>query len=251
MTAANGSRAEELKRKLALACRILGTEGHDDLNLGHISARGGDGETIFMKGSGLGLREIYEKDMVEIGLDYRKRSGERKPHDELPIHIEIYRSRPDVACVIHTHPVYATAFSGSGRRVPAVNNEAAFFALHTVYFDLTTDLIVTPEQGRSLAEKLAGNKEIFLKNHGIVVAGSSIEEATVRAFLLEKALKAVFVATVFGAAAGADDGEIRQKEARMFTEAKVRARWEALVRRLEERELPVRILKALESKRLL
>jgi ribulose-5-phosphate 4-epimerase/fuculose-1-phosphate aldolase len=240
--------AEPLKETLALACRILGTEGHDDLNLGHLSARAKDqAGLIYMKGRGLCLSEIRAEDLVAIDFEYKKVAGRRDAHGELPIHIEIYKKRRDVNCIVHTHPLYATAFSATGQTLRPVNNESVLFAKPLPYFDLVTDLIVTPELGKALAAKLGNEKAIFMKNHGIVVVGENIEQATVRAFLLEKAVKTLFVAKVFGEPTWTDDAEADQKAQRIFTEPKTKAMWAALVRQLEYKEAPLRILTLLEE----
>ena len=73
--------AAEVKKKLALACRILGTEGHDDLNLGHVSTRAPDRQDLmYMKGRGLCLSEIHEEDLVTIDFAYKKIDGSRNPY---------------------------------------------------------------------------------------------------------------------------------------------------------------------------
>jgi ribulose-5-phosphate 4-epimerase/fuculose-1-phosphate aldolase len=241
--------AEEVRKKLALACRILGTEGHDDLNLGHVSARAPDRrDLMYMKGRGLCLSEIQPEDIVAIDFEYKKIDGSRNPHGELPIHIEVYKRREDVNCVVHTHPLYSTAFSATGQALRPVNNEGVMFAKPLPYFDLVTDLIVTPELGRSMAEKLGQEKAIFLKNHGIVVVGGTVEEATVRAYLLEKTIKTLFVARVLGEIKWTGDEEAEQKAQRIFAGPKINAMWEALVRQLEQREAPLRILRSLEDR---
>lgn len=239
---------DELRRKLAIACRILGTEGHDDLNLGHLSARIPDQkDAMVMKGRGLCLSEIHEEDFVTIDFNYKKLGGKRDAHGELPIHVEIYRRREDVNCVVHTHPLYATAFSSTGQVLRPINNEGVLFSDPLPYFDLVTDLIVTPELGQALAEKLGNEKAVLLKNHGIVVAGETIEKATVTAYLLEKTIKTLFVAKVLGEPTWTENKEAQEKAARIYTEAKTNAQWEALVRQLEYREKPMRILEAIEK----
>jgi len=249
MTPTNKPITEQLKTTLALACRILGTEGHDDLNLGHLSVRDQDQSSLmYMKGRGLCLSEVQTEDLVAIDFNYQKVDGQRDAHGELPIHIEIYKKRPDVNCVVHTHPLYATAFSATGQTLKPVNNEGVLFAKPLPYFDKVTDLVVTPELGQALADKLGNAKAIIMKNHGIVVVGESIEQAAVRAFLLEKAVKTLHVAKVFGEPTWTDDAEAERKAKRIFTESKTEALWQALVRQLEYREAPLRILRLLESR---
>ena len=237
---------KETREKLALACRILGNEGQDDLDLGHLSARvPGFTDRIYMKARGLCLSEIHEEDLVTLDFDYHKLEGKRSPHGELPIHIEIYRQRPDIRCIVHTHPLYATAFAATNQVLRPINCEAVLFAKPLPYFDATTDLIVKPEQGRALAEKLGDAKAILMKNHGIVVVGETIETATARAFLLEKTIKTLFVAKVFGEPQWTDDAEAAEKESHIFTEARIQSIWDTLVRQLDQHEKPLRILEAL------
>jgi L-fuculose-phosphate aldolase len=239
-----------LATKLALACRILGTEGQDDLDLGHVSVRlPAPPDRILMKAKGLCLSEIHEGDLVTINFDYQKLAGARQPHGELPIHIELYRARPDVHCIVHTHPLYATAFAATRQPLPAVNNEAVLFADPLPYFDAMTDLIVKPEQGRLLADALGGAKAILMKNHGIVVVGETIEQAVGRAYLLEKTIKTLFVAKAFGEPAGTEAAEAAEKEASIFSGDRMQAIWATLVRLLEQREKPLRLLEELLAKR--
>ncbi len=121
--------SKKLKETLALACRILGNNGHDDLNLGHLSARAIESqESIYMKGRRLCLSEACTEDLVTIDFNYKKVVGQRDTHSEMPIHIEIYKKRPDVNCVVHTHPIYATAFSATKQKLRPINNIATYFS---------------------------------------------------------------------------------------------------------------------------
>jgi L-fuculose-phosphate aldolase len=235
-----------LREKLALACRILGTEGHDDMDLGHVSVRcPEDPERMIVKGRGLCLSEIHAEDLVTMDFDYKKIAGTREPHGEMPIHIEIYRARRDVNSVVHTHPLYATAFSATEQVLRPVNNEGVLFAKPLPFFSAETDLIVAPGQGVSLAGKLGDAKAIIMKNHGITVVGECIEQATVYAYLLEKTIKTLFVAKVFGEPTWTDDAEAAKKADHIFQGNRVRAIWDTLLRQLELRERPLRLLEAL------
>jgi len=239
---------QEIKERLALACRILGNNGHDDLNLGHLSVRGDDAkDTMIMKGRGLCLSEIQAKDLITMDFNYNKVDGQRDSHGELPIHIEIYKKRPDVNCIVHSHPLYATAFSATGQVLRPVNNEGVLFAKPLPYFDKVTDLVVTQALGEALADSLGQEKAVIMKNHGIVVVGETIEQATVTSFLLEKTIKTLFVAKVFGEPKWTEVDEAEKKAERIFTAPKTTAMWDSLVRQLEYKEAPLRILRYLEE----
>jgi L-fuculose-phosphate aldolase len=244
------SAVAETKEKLALACRILGTVGHDDMDLGHVSVRSPDDPgRMIIKGKGLCLSEVHSDDLATVDFDYRKIDGRRDLHGELPIHIEIYRARKDVHSIIHTHPLYATAFSATEQILRPINNEGVLFAKPLPYFNEETDLIVAPAQGASLSEKLGDAKAIIMKNHGITVVGESLEQATVYAYLLEKTIKIFFVAKVFGEPKWTDDAEAEKKADHIFSGNRIQAIWDTLVRQLELRERPLRILEALLNRR--
>ena len=134
----------------------------------------------------LGLEEIRPHDVITIDFDGNKLAGELPRHSEFPIHTEIYRQRADVQCVIHTHPPYATAFSAVDEPLRPVNHEGTLFAPTLPRFVQTSDLIVTPALGQAVARALAEHNALLLKNHGIVVVGSSVEEACVTALCWKK-----------------------------------------------------------------
>lgn len=187
----------QLSEKLVLACRILAAEGHGDMILGHLSTRIPGEDRVLMKGAGVGLEEVTPADIVEIDLDGGHVAGAGRRHSEYPIHTEIYRARPDVAAVVHTHPPHAVALAATGATIEAVGHEGALFAGTPVFVD-TTALIRRPEQGAALAARLGAGKAVLLRNHGIAVVGGSIEEAVVYAILLEKAAKVQLLAGASG-----------------------------------------------------
>jgi L-ribulose-5-phosphate 4-epimerase len=241
-----GSADEEIKEKLALACRILGTEGHDDMDLGHVSVRlPQHPDRMIVKGRGLCLSEIHPEDLVTLDFNYKKIEGKREPHGEMPIHIEIYRARRDVNSIVHTHPLYATAFSATEQVLRPVNNEGVLFAKPLPFFNAETDLIFAPAQGTAVAETLGDAKAVIMKNHGITVVGESIEQAVVHAYLLEKTIKTLYVAKVFGEPTWTGDEEAAKKADHIFSGNRIQAIWDTLARQLELRERPLAILEAL------
>ena len=130
----------DLRVKVAQACNILAMEGHNDTVYGHVSARIETTDQVWMKPHTLGLEEVRPHDVLTIDLDGNKLAGELPRHSEFPIHTEVYRRRPDVQCVVHTHPPYATAFSAVDEPLRPVNHEGTLFAPTT----LTRRSISTP-----------------------------------------------------------------------------------------------------------
>src|SRR5207244_7433770 len=99
--------AQSLREQVAWACRILALEGYADLTLGHVSARGLDGE-IWIKRKGVSLDEVEPEDVVAID------DTDAVMHLETVLHTGVYAARPDVGAVVHGHPPYATALAATG-----------------------------------------------------------------------------------------------------------------------------------------
>jgi ribulose-5-phosphate 4-epimerase/fuculose-1-phosphate aldolase len=204
--------------KLATACRILGTEGHNDTVYGHMSARSTSAGRFWLKGAGLGLEEIGPTDCIELDLNGNILAGARGRHVEYPIHSEIYRRRPDVSAVVHTHPLHATVLGALLSELRPVTHEGSFFVPPPIpKFDQTSDLIITPELGAAVAQALAHQTALFLVNHGIVAVGQTIEEACVAALLFEKACRVQLMAQAAGAFTWTSDVEALRKRVHIYT----------------------------------
>lgn len=204
----------ELQEKLVLACHILAAEGHGDMILGHVSARLPGEERVFMKGAGLGLEEVGVADIIEIDLDGTQLAGGGRRHSEYPIHTEVYRARPEVMAVVHTHPPHAVALAARGATIEAIGHEGALFVGAPV-FEETTTLIRSREQGAAVAACLGTHRAALLRNHGIVVAGESLEETVVYAILLEKAARVQLLAGDGGISATASS-ELARKVGQIY-----------------------------------
>jgi len=118
---------EVLSEQVAWACRILAMGDHGDYTLGHVSARSADGRHVLMKRYGLGLEEVTPDDVLRIDLDGALLAGDGRVHLEYVVHTEIYRVRPDVASVIHTHPPYTTALGATDATLQLLNHDAVLF----------------------------------------------------------------------------------------------------------------------------
>lgn len=179
---------DALKRKLIAGGKILAAAGQGDFTRGHISVRvPGKSPLFYMKPHGVGLDEITPDNILTIGLDGEVVAGKARRHSEVYIHSEIYKVRPDVHCVIHTHPPYTVALSSSGRPIRAYSQPACLFRGDLgIYFD-TIRLIRTAELGAGVARALGHHRAVLMKSHGIAMTGASIEEAVVAAIMLENA----------------------------------------------------------------
>jgi L-fuculose-phosphate aldolase len=229
MTAASH---QELAAEVAIACRILESQGHEHSFLGHVSARQPD-DTVLAKPSGLGLAEISPGDIITLDLNGHQLTGKRKPHAEMPIHTGIYRHRPDVRAVVHTHPLEVAGFVASSADFLMVNQDSVQFA-DGVGFYPSAMLIVTPQQGDEVARALGPKRAVLLCNHGLVTAGATVAEAVFLAVSLVNSLRVQAMARRFGEISPIPATEVA-KMAEQFApsyEARIDATWAYLRRTL-------------------
>jgi len=190
---------DALRDTLTNAGRVLAMEGQGDYVAGHISVRLPDNpERFLMKPAGIGLEEMTPDNIITVGLDGKKVHGTMSRHNEVFIHSEVLRARPEIQAVIHTHPPHAVAFSSLGRPLVPVSNDGVTFSAGLPIFSETTDLIITKERGESVARCLGEHPALILRNHGIVAAARSIEEAVWIALKLERACRVQMLAEAAG-----------------------------------------------------
>jgi L-fuculose-phosphate aldolase len=190
---------DALREKLIHAGRVLVDEGQGDYVWGHVSARLPDGSGRFlMKPGCIGLEELTQDNIITCDIEGERVEGTWPRHNEVYIHSEVMRARPDINAVVHTHPEYAVAFSSLGRPLAAISNDGTMFSAGVPIFSETTDLITDQPRGRAVARSLGSGNVLILRNHGIVAAGRSIEEAVFLAIKLERACRIQMLAEAAG-----------------------------------------------------
>ena len=200
--------------KLALASRILEMEGHGNFTLGHLALRDPEGRGIWIKRWGLTLGEVQDwNDHQLLDFDGNLLYGDSgKRHSEWPIHMGIYKARPDINASAHTHPRYGTVFSCTSEPLRALSNAGSYFAGPPPRFTRTSELIRDTGVGDDMAHVLADNYAIFLRNHGVVFCGESIEKMTIVGVNLEVACQQQLEIAASGLAYDwPDDDELARK----------------------------------------
>ena len=182
--------AQSLREQIAWACRILAAEGYADLTLGHISARGADGE-IWIKRKGVALDEVEPEDVVTLD------DPEAVLHLETVLHTGVYRARPDVGAVVHGHPPYATALGATGAELLPLTHDGILFADGVARFG-DPDLIVDEAQGDRVAAALGSRRAVLMENHGVLVVGADVKWAVLSAMTLERAARLQAIASTLG-----------------------------------------------------
>ncbi|MGZ5038871.1 MAG: class II aldolase/adducin family protein [Usitatibacter sp.] len=185
----------ELKKTLADALRMLEAAEVIDFN-GHMSCRVPGSEHILINAGKSVRSRITPADIIEIDMDGAPVEGDVVPPMEFHIHTEIYRRRPDVNAVAHTHPLWSTLFSMVGETVQPVTMQAA--VMGPVQSFAKTASINRKELAVELAQALGPHRVVMLKSHGAVVVGADIVEAFVLAIYLEETAKRQYMARALG-----------------------------------------------------
>src|SRR5262245_38502275 len=185
---------DELRRMVALSCRILAMKGLVRETTRHVSARTPGTAEMFIRGRGngeSGLLFTREEDVLRVDFD-----GSGIPADapvgnpqELPIHGEIYKARPEAMCVVHAHPPGALLCGITGIALRpillAYDPSAARFGLDGVPVFPRSMTLTRPEEVWPMLEVMGEKSYCLMRGHGITLYGGSVEDATVRAIKLE------------------------------------------------------------------
>src|SRR5215218_6683334 len=164
---------------------------------GNISARDHGTGYVVIKPSGVRYEALRPEHMVVVDLNGQIIEGALKPSSDTPSHLYIYRHRPEVGGIVHTHSTYATAFAAANRPIP-------------VYLTAMADefggpipvggfaLIGGEEIGQVVLESIGRSPAILLKNHGVFTLGPNAEAAVKAAVMVEDVARTTWLALQIG-----------------------------------------------------
>jgi L-fuculose-phosphate aldolase len=174
------------REALAGACRILAREGHESGLAGQVTARAETGKWWTLQ-FGYGFDEATPERMVLVDADLQPLSGGR-PNPGVRFHVWIYGQRADVNAIVHTHAPYASALAATGQPLRTIHMDGAM--LHgCAHLPEWPGVPVADDEGRIISGALGEAKCILLANHGLLTAGTSVEEATYLAVFFERAAR--------------------------------------------------------------
>ena len=237
--AASESRAQiVLRRNLAFAARILSDDGHDDMNQGQVSARIPGEDRFLIKQALIGFNEAQPDDMIWAPVDHREPHSPQCP-PELPLHQAIYSRRQDVNAIVHTHAPYGVLVGAKSLEIEPISHEGALFENGLPRFTQTSHTVLHIETANAIADVLGGHRAVLLVNHGGVVVGRTLREATVLACSLERACRIQFMAAMLPGiphtVSSADD--VNKKRSYIYADTSIKTFWDYGVRTIE-RKMP-------------
>ena len=167
--------AERTERRAILRIALaMDAAGFAPSKSGNVSCRCGDG--FLVTPSALPYAETAPADLVWLDLDGKILSGDRPPSSEWRFHAAIYRARPQVEAIVHTHSPRATALSAARRGIPAFHYMVAIAGGADIrcapYATFGTE-----ELSRNAVTALEGRKAVLLANHGVIATGANLDAA--------------------------------------------------------------------------
>jgi L-fuculose-phosphate aldolase len=186
------------RQKLALSCRILAAEGHDSGLAGQITMRGERPGTYYMLRFGLGFDEITADNLLLVDDDLNVLEGEGMPNPSNRFHLWIYRARPHINAITHTHAPHVSALSMLGVPLAVSHMDTTLFHEDCAWLREWPGTPIGDEEGRIISEALGEKRAILLAHHGQLTACESMEEASVLAMFIERAAKLQLMAMSAG-----------------------------------------------------
>jgi L-fuculose-phosphate aldolase len=187
-----------IRQKVALTCRALFDGGHESGLAGQISARAEQPGTYYTQRLGLGFDEITDGNLLTVDEDLNVLEGNGMANPANRFHSWIYRARPDVQCIVHTHAFHAAALSML--EVPLVVSQMDTTPLYDdcAFLAEWPGVPVGNAEGEIISAALGDKKAVLLAHHGQLAAGTSVEEACSLAVLVERAAKLQLAAMAAG-----------------------------------------------------
>lgn len=175
-----------LRADLATANHILYDQGVVD-GYGHVSVRHPTDPTHFLISRWLAPDMVTENDILEVDFDCRPVNGAKaRLYSEIYIHGEVYRARPDVNAVVHTHAPAVILMGISGETLMPMYQMTGYMGAGVPVFDIrqeignTNMLINDATRGKALVKVLADQAAVLMRGHGGVVTGNSLYQAVGR-----------------------------------------------------------------------
>lgn len=184
----------QARTQLVDAIRMLERANVVDYN-GHFSARVGDDRLLINSGPSV-RGALTAADIISIDMNGKPLDGNVPPPLEFHLHAEIYRARPEVNAVVHTHPRWSTYLSMTGTPYKPVYAQGVLLGKIPL-FD-SPNSINTGPMGKQLAKELGDRPSILLKSHGVTVVGSDVIEAFTLAVYLEENAERQYMAMQIG-----------------------------------------------------
>lgn len=163
---------------------------------GNLSARIPGTDYVAITPSGRNYRTLSLEDIVILNVFGEVIEGELKPSSESALHLEIYKARPDIQSVIHTHSIYATACAVAKQAIPPIVEDLVQLVGGGVAV-AEYAICGSDQLAQNAVKALGENNAVLLANHGVVGCGTNLHEAKVACEVVEKSAQIFICANQF------------------------------------------------------
>ncbi len=236
---ASASPTEKTALDVAAVTRLLEAEGILDYS-GHVSARIPGRDAFVIQVGSTSRAEVAPESMLVVDYNGKLLEGEGQPPSELPIHTEIFRARPDIQSILHSHMELAIAFTMmEGVKLVPMRARASRWK-SGIPTDPDPSHIKLPEQGRALAKTLGPHHAVLMRAHGLCVVAESAHALFIDAVHFRENAQAQMQALQAGARPlPLTDAEIAQIEKMEMRDWHIKKLWNYYIRKqVKEGVLP-------------
>ena len=197
----------KLRELVAQSCRVLGKLNLTKEPSGHVSARVPGEDKVLIKARGpeeSGLRFVTARDVITVDFNGKKVAGDDglDVPQEVFIHTWLYKTRPDLQCVVHVHPLTVVLFTICDKPLQPLFGAYDPSGLRLLVNGLATyprSITVSNEKlGEEFARAMGDKQACLMRGHGITSAGPSVEDATLTAIKLNDAAVINYQAALLG-----------------------------------------------------
>jgi L-fuculose-phosphate aldolase len=187
---------EELKQRVWQVAEDVMAKGLVEEKGGNFSIYDADSGHVVITPSGVHRAVLTPEDICVVDLQGKVIEGDKKPSSETPMHTAVYRGRPSLGGIVHTHSTYATAFAVLNKEIPPILPVGLMLgpSIPVVPFTMPG----TEELGTTAVPYLETHSAVLLQNHGALSVGKTIEEALWVAIYVEEIAKVYHVALSVG-----------------------------------------------------
>jgi L-fuculose-phosphate aldolase len=194
---------------------ILADEGHESGLAGQLTARGSEPGTYWTLPLGVGFDEAEHAAWLLIDDALAVRAGDgafgiREPNPATRFHLWVYRARPDVRAIVHTHPPAASALAAAETPLVIGHMDATPLFDDLAFLAEWPGLPTADREGEIIAGGLADKHAILLAHHGLLAAGRSVAEAAFLAVFIERTARLQLDAARVGGVKAVDADEARR-----------------------------------------
>ncbi|MCE5286116.1 MAG: class II aldolase/adducin family protein [Pelosinus sp.] len=197
----------ELRKQLLKTGYSLLDKGLVAGTWGNISVRIPDTTHILITPSGRNYLELSSDDLARVDANGKLISGNYKPSSELPLHLAVYQTRPDINAIVHTHSIFASAMAVARKSIPPIIEDLVQLTGGSI--DVSNYALPgTAELAKNTVSALGQKNAVLMANHGVVGCGQSLAEAMTACELVEKAAQIYIYANQLGGAHVLSDKDV-------------------------------------------